>query len=242
MIASPEPWTTGIPLLWRTFTVPGCIPGSNSIFELSVEAWNGDGDTERGFAHCQGDTGDDVVAVPKAGARRGGRGRGRRRRPPVCRGPDVTLARKPDPLTIVDSRGNLDLERALLGDPPLAAALATRRARDASAAGAGRAGLRSDELAEDRVRDRLERPAPPHCRQLSRAVPGAAPDPLQVEQATAAGKGIVRTVPCAASRSSISTSARTSAPRPALAPPERPKMSSPKKAERVRKTRESVGT
>ena len=63
------------------------------------------------------------------------------------------------------------------------------------------------------------RPVPPHWGQLSRPVPGLAPLPWQVSQATSARISRSRDVPKAASTSSSSTSTSTSSPRgePAMA-------------------------
>src|SRR5688500_13536304 len=61
--------------------------------------------------------------------------------------PGVTGAADPDPLAVVDSSGDLDLELGLLERAALAVAARARRLDDAARAGARRAGLGADELA-----------------------------------------------------------------------------------------------
>ena len=58
------------------------------------------------------------------------------------------------------------------------------------------------------VRDTCcSRPMPPHCGQLTGAVPGSSPLPWHVSQAAATWNATLRVTPCAASASSIDTSA-----------------------------------
>ena len=102
--------------------------------------------------------------------------------------------RKPDPLAVVDPGRDLDLER------PLARACGRRRRSSVhgvsttlAGAGAGRAGLRAHELAEDAARDLLQ---PARARRTSgrstRSVPGSAPSPSQRSQAAATSTSTVR--------------------------------------------------
>ena len=147
----------------------------------------------------------------------------------------MALAAQADPLPVVDARRDLDLELALLGHAPGAGAVGTGRLDDLAEAPALRAGLRADDLAEERVRDRLQaaRPAAAGAGRRRRAGSGAVPGRSQ--QSTTAGNGTLRVAPSAASTSSISTSARTSAPRAERRPgrpPRPPKRSSPKNAEK----------
>ena len=71
------------------------------------------------------------------------------------------------------------------------------------------------------------RPLPLHCGQVSRPVPGAAPLPAHVSQATSALTSTSRCAPKAASRSSSSTVASTSSPRGAGAVPLAPQAAPP---------------
>src|SRR6185312_14871243 len=80
---------------------------------------------------------------------------------PAADEPGVPLAGQADPLTMVDPRRDLDLERSLLDDAAGAATLAARLLDPAARAGARRARLGADELAED---------APRHLLQPSRSV------------------------------------------------------------------------
>ena len=68
----------------------------------------------------------------------------------------VSLAGQPDPLPVVDSGRDVDLERPLLDRPAGASAFAARVLDHASAPAARRAGGGPDELAEDAARDLLE--------------------------------------------------------------------------------------
>ena len=68
----------------------------------------------------------------------------------------MALAAEPDALAVMDSGRDLDRERPLLDDPARAAALGARLLDPAARAGARRAGLRADELAEDAARHLLQ--------------------------------------------------------------------------------------
>src|SRR5262249_56990424 len=67
----------------------------------------------------------------------------------------MTFSRDPNLLAVVDSRGDLDIERALLEPAPLAIAARARLFDPLSGAPAGRTRLRADELTEGATRDPL---------------------------------------------------------------------------------------
>src|SRR5581483_3904819 len=137
----------------------------------------GDSRAELGFGHGQVDLREDVVSfarearvgadvdedVDVAGIAAGQTG--------------MALARDADPLAVVDSGRDLDVELPLLHRATGAAALLARRLDDATGAVAARAGRGADELAEDAARHLLEPPAPAARRALDRAGArlGAAP-------------------------------------------------------------------
>src|SRR5262249_49162601 len=126
---------------------------------LAVERGHRDGRAERGVGHGQVDAAEDVVALAHE-ARVG---------PDVDADVDVARAPAeharmpfpgdPDLLAVVDARGHLDLEAALLDRPPGALAVEARMLDDASRSAARRAGLRADELAERRAGHLLQAPA-----------------------------------------------------------------------------------
>src|SRR5439155_395615 len=70
----------------------------------------------------------------------------------------VPFAAEPNPLPVVDSGRNVDLQGACLQHAAGAVALFARMVDRSTRAAAGRAGLRADELAEDAARD-LSQPA-----------------------------------------------------------------------------------
>ena len=72
--------------------------------------------------------------------------------------PGVPLAAQADLLAVVDPRRDVDRQRPLLDDAAGAAALGARLLDPAARAGARRAGLRADELAEDAPRHLLQPP------------------------------------------------------------------------------------
>src|SRR5262249_8643562 len=74
---------------------------------------------------------------------------------PAAEHAGVPLARDPDPLAVVDSRGHLDLERLLLERAPVAVARLARLLDAPAAAVAVRAGRLADELAENAPGDLL---------------------------------------------------------------------------------------
>src|SRR5439155_10924146 len=100
--------------------------------------WDRDGGAERGLRHRQVDRGVDVVAlsdepfvgtdtnldVHVAGA--------------TAERPGVTLAAQADALSVVDTCGNLDLERPLFDHAPAAATLLTRMLDELARAAARR--------------------------------------------------------------------------------------------------------
>ena len=136
-------------------------PGRQLELLLPVERRDREGGAERGLREGQVDGRVDVVAlaheslvgtdahldVDVAG--------------PAADEPGVPVAGQADLLAVVDSRRDLDRERPLLDDAAGAAALGARLLDPATGAGARRAGLGADELAENAPRHLLQ---PPGCR------------------------------------------------------------------------------
>ena len=152
----PKPWSTGIPLPFRTLHRPGLRAGLEIELELALERRHLGLRAERRFGHREVDRRVDVVAlaheslvgsdvdedidVPGLPAERA----------------RVSFARETDPLAVVDSRRDLDVDVALLEDSSRACACLARVLDDLARAAAARTRLASDELAEPGARHSLE--------------------------------------------------------------------------------------
>jgi hypothetical protein len=112
----------------------------------------------------------------------------------------LAVAARADPHAFVDARRNLDLERLVPLDAALAVARHAGLGDDLAAAVTGRAGL----LDAEEALAHLHRAGPWQVVQVIGLVPGFAPLPLQVSQASHAGIRICVSFPCAASSSVIS--------------------------------------
>ena len=168
----PKPWSTGMPLPFRTRTSPGCAPGSNSssIGPSSVSTG-----TVAPSAACddrQVDLREDVVPLADE-ARVGlhahehvdvaGASAERAR---------VALAGDADALAVVDAGRDVDLELAPLERPARAVALCARMLDDLRRAPGTSGTPRADELAEHAARDLLQ---PAACRRSGGSATASCP-------------------------------------------------------------------
>src|SRR5439155_5408151 len=125
---------------------------------FALERRHGDGRAERGLRHRQLNRREDIVAVAHEARVRAHVDEHIRIARAAAEGARVPLARDADALAVVDPGRDRDLELALLEDPPCALADLAELLDLLAGAGAGRAGVRADELAEDAARDLADPP------------------------------------------------------------------------------------
>ena len=152
----PPPESAGMPLSPQDAHIARL--GSRSDLELDLSLCRGHGDrrADRGIDHGQADDGDQVVAV----ARKSLVGMDTNLDEGVARLPAerarVSFAAHADPLPVVDAGGYLDIEQPLRDEPPVAVAALARLLDDPARTVTARTGRRTDELAEDALRDLLD--------------------------------------------------------------------------------------